>query len=216
MLDRLLTNWPLKLLAFALAFGIWISVTGEDRVVQDFNVPLEIELADNTTLGSTPPTTVTVRLRGPETSVRRLDPVRLGVRVDLTDGPLGAREVQLSRENLTGVPDIIDLEFIDPDRLGLVIEELLRRRVPVEPVFVGDPPSGYAFYSAEVRPSDVLVEGPESEVANLVQLRTNPVRLDLLTQPTSLPVEIVLDSPRVRTVDGQEIEIRVIVDARSR
>ena len=68
------------------------------------------------------------------------------MRIDLTDGPLGSREVQLSRENLTDVPEIIDLEFINPDRLGLVVEKLLRRRLPVEAIFVGDPPEGYTFY----------------------------------------------------------------------
>jgi len=214
MLPSLLANWPLKLLALTLAFGIWVSVTGENRVVQDFTVPLEIALPDNTTLAVTPPTTVTVRLRGPETSLRRLEPVRLGVRVDLSAGPVGNREVQLSRGNLTNVPEIIDLEFINPDRLALVIEELLQRSLPVEAVFVGEPPAGYAFYGAAVEPSEILIEGPASEVNDLVELRTNPVRLDLLTEPVSLPAEIVPDSPRVRAIDGQEIEIRVFVDAK--
>jgi len=213
MLPSLLANWPLKLLALTLAFGIWVSVTGENRVVQDFTVPLEIVLPDNMTLAVGPPTTVTVRLRGPETSMRRLDPVRLGVRVDLADGPLGSREIQLSAAHLTGLPEIIELDFINPDRLTLVIDELLPRRLPVEAIFAGEPPSGYAFYGADVHPDEVLIEGPASEVADLVELRTNPVRLDLLTEPVSLPAEIVPDSPLVRVIDGQEFEIRVFVDA---
>ena len=62
MLERVLANWPLKLLSAALAFAIWVFVTGEKRIVQDFSVPLDIRLPDSRILTETPPNTVTVRL----------------------------------------------------------------------------------------------------------------------------------------------------------
>ena len=47
MLERLLSHWPLKVLAVALAFVIWVAVTGEQSVLQEFAVPLEILLPSN-------------------------------------------------------------------------------------------------------------------------------------------------------------------------
>ena len=89
MPDRLLRNWPFKLVALVLAFAIWVAVTGENRIVKDFSVPLEIELSDARILASAPPNNVTVRLRGPEGLLRRLDPVSMAMRVDLGDAPPG-------------------------------------------------------------------------------------------------------------------------------
>ena len=44
MLERLAVDWPLKVLALMIAFGIWAAVTGEKRIVKNFTVPLEVLL----------------------------------------------------------------------------------------------------------------------------------------------------------------------------
>ena len=56
MLERLLANWPLKALALVLAFAIWLSITGQDRTVRDFTVPLEIVFGSDRTAETPPPT----------------------------------------------------------------------------------------------------------------------------------------------------------------
>ena len=33
MLERLLVHWPLKILALSLAFGIWVTVSGDAAIV---------------------------------------------------------------------------------------------------------------------------------------------------------------------------------------
>src|SRR5262245_37441620 len=96
MLDRLLRRWHLKLLALGLAFAVWIAVTGEGRAVQDFSVPVEIALPASVALSSPAPLVVTVRLRGPESLLRRIDPYDLDVRVDLRDAVPGTRTVTLA------------------------------------------------------------------------------------------------------------------------
>jgi hypothetical protein len=63
MLRRLLRRWHLKLLALALAFAVWVAVTGEGRAVQDFSVPVEVSLGPQATLAGPPPLKATVRLR---------------------------------------------------------------------------------------------------------------------------------------------------------
>jgi len=75
MLEALLAHWPLKLLALLIAFGIWITVTGESSVIQDFRPPLTIAIPADRALAADSPTVVTVRLRGPESMLRRLDAI---------------------------------------------------------------------------------------------------------------------------------------------
>ena len=51
-------------------------ITGENHIVQDFDIPLEIQLRDDHILaGGNPPTKVIVRLGGPESVIRKIDPV---------------------------------------------------------------------------------------------------------------------------------------------
>jgi YbbR domain-containing protein len=121
MFDWLLRRWHLKLLALAIAFLVWVAVTGEGRGVQDFRVPVDFALGTGVTLAGAPPSSVTVRLRGPESLLRRTDPHDLSVRVDLRDAPSGDRTVQLSSRNVSGVPRDVEVSLIDPERLRLAI-----------------------------------------------------------------------------------------------
>lgn len=213
MLDALLANWPLKLLALALAFAIWVSVTGENRAVQDFKVPLEIRLAEDLVLASSPPTTVDVRLRGVESLMRRLDPVPMAVRVDLRDATTGEQEVLWSRDDLKGIPRGVEIDFIDPDRTQLTIETRRRRQLPVEPTFLGQPPEEFAFYGARVVPDQLRVEGPASQVDALEVLRTTPIRLDERSKPFVARVSVVAEGELVRLIDQDTLDVFVAVDA---
>ena len=87
MLDRVLLNWPLKLLAASLAFAIWVFVSGEERIVRDFEIPLDMQLPEHLALLEAPPTTVAVRLRGPEGLIRRIQPGDMAIGVELGDTP---------------------------------------------------------------------------------------------------------------------------------
>lgn len=213
MLEAIYAHGWLKLLALALAFGIWVSVTGQASIVQDFDAPLVLRLQDDHVLAAPALTNVTVRLRGPEASIRRLDPLRLGVRVDLQNQPIGPHDVWLSEANLSGVPRGVKLEFFNPTHVTFELDRRLQRRLRVEPTVLGEPPEGYAYYGVQVQPERLLVEGPEAELENLDRLRTNEIRLNRLTQPSTFFPAAVTDSPNVRVIDPGPLEIRVIVDA---
>jgi YbbR domain-containing protein len=213
MLERLTANWPLKLLALALAFAVWVSITGQNDVVRDFPVPLEIRLPADLTLAAEAPTSVTLRLRAPETSMRRIDPLGLGVRVSVERGISGQRDITIAGDNVIGVPPGVELEFITPNRLRLDVEQLIRRLIPVEATFAGEPPDGYAFYAAQVVPDAVTVEGPESAVEELMLLRTPTVRLDQFTRPFEVTVPLAPENRQLRVLDVDRALVRVVVDA---
>jgi len=213
MLDTVLSNWPLKLLALGLAFAIWVSVTGENRVVQDFRVPLEVEVPNDLIPAQSPPTTVSVRLRGAESVMRRLDPVPIVVRADLRDASAGEQEVLLRRDDVGGVPRGVEIDFIDPDRLPLDLEARSRRELPVEPTILGQPADGFAFYTAQVAPGKLRVEGPASQVDQLEVLRTTPIRLDGRTETFVVRAAVAPEGELVRVLEPDALSVRVVVDA---
>jgi YbbR domain-containing protein len=212
MLDVVTRNWPLKLLSVALAFAIWIAVTGEESILRDFNVPLDITLNEEHTLASSPPTTVTVRLRGSENRLTGLNPVAMSVGVDLTDAIPGERTVELTPSNLEGLPRGFDIELIDPVRLSVVVDELLQKDLPVNAMLTGQPPQGYAYYSARVVPRTITVEGPRTEIETLEAIRTDPINLEGRTAPFIVRVGAAATSPAIRVTGARSLEVRIDVD----
>jgi YbbR domain-containing protein len=213
MLERLSRNWPLKLLALGLAFAIWIAVTGDARVLQVYAVPLDISLPQDCIVAGPAPTKVNVSLRGPESAIRRLDPLKLSFRLDLTDAAPGQRNVQLAAESLAGLESGIEVVRIEPDRFRLTVDRRLRKVLGVAPFIVGTPPAGFALYGARASPDRLEVEGPRNEVLGLDRLRTDPIHVDGKTASFVAVVNAVPDRPATRIVDPREISVQVEVDA---
>ncbi len=212
MLDWLFRRWHLKLLALAIAVAVWVAVTGEGRGVQDFRVPVDILLGTGVTLAGSAPTNVSVRLRGPDSLLRRVDPYDLSIRVDLRDAVGGERTVQLSARNVAGVPRDVEVASIDPDRLRLAVARKKRREIPVVPTIVGKPPRGYQVYRAVAHPEALAVEGPEAKVSAVTRLTTDPIRADKKSEPFTARVGAVSDGPDVRVVDTRPLDVIVYID----
>ena len=212
MLDWVLRRWHLKVLALALAVAVWVAVTGEGRGVQDFSVPVDVLLGAGATLAGPPPTRVTLRLRGPDSLLRRMDPYDLSMRVDLRDAAGGERTVQLTPRNVSGVPRDAEVTLIDPDRLRLTIAKKKRREVRVVPTIVGKPPRGYQVYRAVARPEALAVEGPEARISAVTRLNTDPIHIDDRSEPFTARVGAVPDGGDVRVSDVRPLDVTVYID----
>jgi len=212
MLDRVLANWPLKLLAASLAFAIWVFVSGEERIVRDFEIPLDIQVPDHLALLEAPQANVSVRLRGPESLIQKVNPVGMELGVELSDLPPGAQEVQLAKTDLSGIPRGVDVDYIDPPSVLVRLDDRGKLRFPIDVNFLGQPPQGYAFYGARVTPDELTLEGPRSQLELVDTLRTQPVRLDQQTAPFTATVGAVPGHPSLRVVETTAITVNVDVD----
>ncbi len=212
MLDMVLQRWHLKVLAVGLAFAVWVAVTGEGRAVQDFRVPVDVSLAPGSTISGSPPTNVSVRLRGPDSLLRHVDPYDLGVHVELGDAAGGDHTVLLSARNVSGVPHDVEVALIEPDRIHVSVARKKRREVPVVATLVGRPPRGYQLYRAVARPESMLVEGPESRVSAATRVVTDPIRIDDRSEPFTTRVGAVPEGPDIRVVDPRPLDVSVYID----
>jgi len=212
MFERLTRRWHLKLLSLGLAFAVWVAVTGEGRTVQDFSVPVEVSLGPKTALAGPPPLKVNVRLRAPESILRRIDAYDLDVRVDLRDAPPGERTVALTPRLVGGVPTDVEVVQLEPDRLKLSLARKVRREIPVVPTISGRPPRGYAFYRALPNPDGLQVEGPESRVGNTTRVRTDPIVLDDRRESFVARVAPIAESSDVTIADARPLDVRVFID----
>jgi len=207
-----LRRWQLKLIALGLAIAVWVAVTGEGRGVSDFRVPVDFLLSPGSTLAGSPPTNVTVRLRGPDSLLRRLDPFDLAMRVDLRDAAGGERVVQLTSRNVTGVPRDVEVALIDPDRLRLALARKKQREVPVVPTIAGKPPRGYQMYRAIAHPEAIMVEGPEAKFSAATRVGTDVIHVEGRSEPFSARVGAVPDGSDLHVVDARPLDVMVYID----
>lgn len=212
MFDLVLRRWPLKLLALVIAFAVWVAVTGDTRIAGTYRVPLDLTVTEELIITGSPPTEVSVLLRGPEIVLRKIDSLSLEMAVDLRDADPGERSVALSDDSLTGLPAGAEVARIEPDRFTVTLARKMRRTVPVVPSFAGSPPPGYAFYWGEAQPDSLEVEGPEDLVLALERLRTDPIHLEGRTEPFVARVGAVPDSPQIRILDALTLEVRTMID----
>jgi YbbR domain-containing protein len=207
-------NLPLKIASLALAIGVWAYVRGEDRPVQIFSVPLDLQnLPDNLLLAGGITETVNIRVRAPESVLRNLGAETFLAKVDLSGLAAGEQTVRVGNESVR-VPAGVELVRVSPEFVSLRLENRVRSDLPVTARLVGAPAPGYVLGEAKVIPIKAMVEGPESALVDAVSVDTETIRVDGRSQPFEAMVDLYPARPDIKVVgDGRA---RVLVDIHER
>ena len=185
--DLVFADWGLKVVAFLIALGLWLAVTGQraPATARMRGVPLLFVLPPDMEVSNDPREDVEVTLRG---SRRTLDAVRaagdLAVTYDASAQRPGERQVRLTPASIRlELPDGVSregltVERIEPATVPLRLERRVEREVEVEPRIEGRPAEGYEVLGVESRPARVRVRGPENHVGALQKVPTESVLLE--------------------------------------
>jgi YbbR domain-containing protein len=173
-------NLSLKLVAVFLAFAAWFWVESQGDLLKTVQVPVDLTglSADLELVGDTPDD-VSVRLRGPEVSIRSLSPERLRLVVNLAGESLqpGRNDIQLTARQVR-VPAGVTVDRITPGSIQLAVERMATREVPVQPTIQGLPAPGFEVAGMAVRPERVIIEGPEPAVKDVESVGTPSISID--------------------------------------
>jgi YbbR domain-containing protein len=210
--ESIFHRWPLKMFSIILAYAIWLTVTGESSTVNHFAVPLEISISDSYTILGSVPAQVSVRLRGRTTAIRRIDPLKLKVSIDLSDANTGVRSIQFIATDLVGGPPGAIVERFEPARLSLILDERLRRVLPVIPAMEGELAEGFELYQVRATPETVEVEGPASLVSGLTGMVTDTISLEGRSTPFRVQTSTVPENPSIRILGDQQISAQFTID----
>lgn len=207
-------TWILRLLALAIAIGIWFNASVEDRLVPSERV-VEASVSFNRPRGFTvldPTRTVNVRLLGSKKAVRRLNPYQVSVSVDLSPRQQGSATINLGPENVLA-PDGLEVISIEPSTIQVDLEREINQRVPVIPKIVGKPAAGMIAQDPEVSPNQVLVNGPESRIERIESLTTPPIDLEGRTSSfeETVPVLMHTPDPLVQIVEPTSVTISILI-----
>ncbi|HKQ51162.1 MAG TPA: CdaR family protein [Pyrinomonadaceae bacterium] len=199
-------DWGLKLLALAIALGLWYGVTGQRKptTVRVPHVPLNFRLPADTEISNEPRTDVEITLTGSKRALDAFNVRDLVANVDVSDLTPGEHNVPLSADRVTmGLPDGVRFGDIQPGSLTLKLEPRVERELQVEVKYSGSVAEGYELQRVTASPDRVKVRGPVSHVNALEKAPTETVLLDGHKETFTLPqADIQIADHHVDLMDG--------------
>jgi len=189
-----LKNWRenlgYRLLAVALALILWFYVTGEQNpnMQQVVRIPLETENLGEGLVVADLPAEVQVRVEGRKEYISNLLPRDIKAYVDLRAARIGDNifPVQVS------LPEGATLVRVNPPQVKVKVEQVRDLQLPVQVAVNGTPAGGYRALEPVLKPSEVVVSGPEDVLRSInkvyVEVDINEVRGNYLAQ---LPVKVI-------------------------
>ncbi len=186
MFDRwinwLESNIISMVLALLLALAVWIVATQQENPIQqtEFSRPIPIQLiglSSDLIVTNEPPTTTAVQVRAPRNTLTSLSVEDFSVIADLSGLEPGNYQIPLQIEVAAQAIPV----SANPSHIQIDIEKVAQREMPVQLVLDGQLPTGYATGSSQLQPATVQINGPQSRVALISEVRVS-VALDGLRE----------------------------------
>ena len=211
---RFVENLGLKLLAMALAIGLWLSVAGETVIERGFEVPLGFQnVPADLQVAGDPPDTVHVRVRGPMSIVNRLALGDVVAVLDLAGERPGERRLFDMFADRVRTPFGVEVIQVIPATITAALERAgAPRTVPVVPDIEGQPAEGFAVGRISMVPESVEIVGPTSLLDNVVEAITEPVLIEGSTERVQSLVTIGVSDRvlRLQTPSSAEVTVEIV------
>jgi hypothetical protein len=208
----LFRNFGTKLLALGIACVTWYLLSGERRErisERSYRIPLSfVNVPAKTMIVSPLPDAVDVRLRGPFTPLRQIEPAKLEAVVDLVGTPPGEKRFRLESGDVN-VPPSVEVISIAPADLRIVLDAVAEKSLPIVADLTGVPGASAYVEDAFVEPRQAKVFGPEQVVSRMLNVSTEPVSVEGRTSSFSATTTLASQAPGVRVREGQVVTVRV-------
>ena len=211
-------NLGAKLLALAIALVVWFVFAAQRRErisERTYRIALSVvNVPAHTLIASPMPAALDVRVRGPFTALRQLDPDKLEAVVDLADAPRGEKLFRLQPEDIN-VPPEVEVIAISPAELRVVLDATAEKVLPVLPNVTGKPAKGWDVAEISAEPKSATVYGPASALTRMTSVTTDPISIENRTGNLSVAATVLADAPGVRIRQGQIVTVTVRLRAAS-
>ena len=210
--DIFRSDWFLKLISLSFAVLLWFLVGGEEMVQVTILMPLEITNVPSTlVIANDLPPALSVKIYGPRSLINNVTKQRISKIIDLRGSHAGRVTIDITPSRLS-LPAGITAMKVDPASITIVLERRLTRVVTVKPVLTGEVEKDYELEKVSVKPEQVVISGPESEVAGIREIETYPIELGRATQSFFREIGLNLHGLHI-TIDGDGI-VKVSIEIR--
>jgi YbbR domain-containing protein len=206
--------WPLKLVALAVAFALWLFVVGSERRQVSTTAPVEyVGVPADVVLVDLPPR-VDLQLEATRWAARRVTAESVRVRIDVAALREGETLVPISPAEVETPPGV-RVSRITPPWVRVTLAGAIERALPVEPRIRGTPAPGHVVARVTVEPSSVVVKGPRTTIEKRERVETAPV--DVTGSRGSVTRSVALLLPEfVATTRAHTVQVTVEIQPEGR
>ncbi len=185
-------------LSLAIATVMWLYVaTAQNPLIERLmTLDLHVRGLSGSEVVVQAPSRVQVHLQGPRSALALLTPALLDASVDLSGLTPGEHRVPVY---IAAPPDVHVVERT-PSEAVVVLDQLMRHRMPVEVTLIGVPPSGVTLGNPRTQPAYIQVSGASTQVEE--------VRHAVVTLDTSQARQQLVSSVPVHLLDATGQEVR--------
>ena len=197
ILQKIIHNWPAKVLSIALALIIFMFHRMSTTTTRVISVPLAIETSATLVPASSYPQAVRVQLRGEDDGIRAITDGDIEAFVDFTrHGVEGVYRAPVQIRTRGSAVGVEPLEItVNPAEVSVRLDMKISVTLPLVPEIRGRVPSGFDLVSHTINPAHIVVSGPKSILDDLSEIRTEPIDLDGRAGDFNIEVNIARTSP---------------------
>lgn len=168
IIDKIIDNWGLKLVALLFSISIWFYVQGKGAIetalkynVFFTNIPEGLYLEEANT------SEISVWVKGPKHLLTKFLNNSNKLEISLKGQKSGRITVNLYSENFD-LPSNFQIIRIQPEKITLKLTPFLERKVRVLAIYNGNK-------KISIYPSHVIVRGPKNIVENILYVQTEKI-----------------------------------------
>jgi YbbR domain-containing protein len=177
-----LQNLKRSVLYFSL--GVCLFLTGACSSLQEAVIFIPVD-SDQIPVGLTitGPSLkgIEVYVRGPKSAVRILSDMKMRYVLDLSGVHIGINSIPIEKDRII-LPGGISIVKINPTFLTVTIDNKIKKELPVKILFSGKPATGFTVSGAVLKPSSVILQGPQNILAPMDKVLTKPVEIKGLSE----------------------------------
>ena len=210
----LTANLVPKSVSLILVLVLWGFLVGQERAELRLTIPLEYRnVPPNMEIVGEGVNKIEVGIRGSRGIIFGIAPEQVRAYVDLSQAQPGQNHFRLTTDNIR-IPWGTEITKLSPATLRLTLETIEVRSVPVKVHLVGNLPRSLRLKSFSVQPPFILLQGPESALAKVRAVLTEPVDLSAIRECTKISVGVEVNPPQLRLAPDQSprVTLNVIVE----
>jgi YbbR domain-containing protein len=205
-------NFWLKLIALALAIGLWLVVSRDPVGEVELQVPIEFRnVPQNLEIDSATFTEAQVRVRGPGRLIHRLRATDVRAEIDLANVRPGSRTFDLTSRNVR-VPQDLEVVQIIPSQFQLSFDDRMTRSIEIHPRVIGNFAEGRLVGQVIAEPSRITISGPRRRVNAVEAATTDPVDASGTMDRATFVTQAYVPDPLIQVVHPTPVHVTVIME----
>lgn len=202
----------------AVLAGLFVIITWSTQKEAVLTIPISPHALEEGLILTGPPLKgVEIRVKGPESVIDNIqteqpvyDLSLEGVKVGFTSIPVDDSKIRLPKS----------IKLLKPltESITVHLEKEIKKKVTVSPLMTGEPAPGYKIRSVEIKPSEIIIRGPENLLADMSQIPT--MQIDVTGIKESFKKEIAFNLPEDADTDHPlkiaKIEVNIIEQIETR